>query len=148
MSLEQSSSPDQSAVLEMQVDQPCGQYIGHCKWFYNKLGYGFIVICSGDRKGQDIFVHHSGLNPLNSNFKTLFKGEYVQFNIVDGKNGLQAVDVTGINGGPLMCDNVTSSRGSFEGGARGRGTGVRRGTGRGGRRPGLLERTVSVSPQE
>lgn len=87
-----------------------GAYTGNTKWFNDKLGYGFITICDGDEKGKDIFVHHSGVKPLNSNYKTLRKGEYVQFNIINGMNGLQAVDVTGIKGGPLMCDYVTPSK--------------------------------------
>jgi cold shock CspA family protein len=87
-----------------------GQYTGQCKWFNDKLGYGFVTICSGDEKGKDIFVHHSGVKPLNSNYKTLRKGEYIQFNIINGMNGLQAVDVTGFGGGPLMCDFVSTKR--------------------------------------
>lgn len=95
-------------VIEAREDVPYGEYIGNCKWFNSKLGYGFIRVCTGDLKGTDIFVHHSGLKPLNSSFKTMYKGEYVHFNISDGRNGKQAIDVTGINGGPLMCDNVTT----------------------------------------
>lgn len=83
-----------------------GDVVGNCKWFNKKLGYGFITVYSGDKKGNNIFVHHSGIKPLNSHFKTLRKGEYVHFNIIDGQNGLQAIDVTGVCGGPLMCDNV------------------------------------------
>jgi cold shock CspA family protein len=88
------------------------KYIGQCKWFSDKLGYGFLTICDGDKKGTDIFSHHSGIKPLNSNYKTLKKGEYVEFGIVNGLNGLQAVNVTGINGGALMCDFVTSRKGA------------------------------------
>lgn len=86
------------------------KYVGQCKWFSDKLGYGFLTICEGDKKGTDIFAHHSGIKPLNSNYKTLKKGEYIQFSIVNGVNGLQAVNVTGINGGALMCDFVTSKK--------------------------------------
>jgi cold shock CspA family protein len=88
-----------------------GKYVGQCKWFNDMLGYGFVTICEGNDKGKDIFVHHSGIQPLNSNYKTLRKGEYLNFNIIKGMNGLQAVDVTGINGGPLMCDFVSVTRG-------------------------------------
>lgn len=95
---------------EVPESNTIGKYIGQCKWFNDKLGYGFTTVCNGEEKGKDIFVHHSGIKPLNSNYKTLKKGEYIQFNITNGLNGLQAVDVTGINGGPLMCDFVTTRR--------------------------------------
>ena len=87
-----------------------GSFTGNCKWFNNKIGYGFITVMDGEHKGKDIFVHHTGVCPKNSNFKTLTKGEYVSLNVTDGKNGLQAVDVTGVLGGPLMCDNVIVHR--------------------------------------
>ena len=91
-----------------------GEIIGNCKWFNKKLGYGFITCYTGEKRGVNIFVHHTGIKPLNSNFRTLRKGEYVNFNIIDGANGLQAVDVTGVCGGPLMCDNVEYRRASFD----------------------------------
>ena len=96
-------------VYEAREDTPYGNYVGNCKWFNSKLGYGFIRVCSGELRGVDIFVHHSGLKPLNSSFKTMFKGEYVHFNISEGRNGKQAIDVTGIYGGPLMCDNISTT---------------------------------------
>jgi cold shock CspA family protein len=87
--------------------KPFGSYMGNCKWFNKNLGYGFVTVIDGDMIGTDIFVHHSGIKPLNSNFKTLKKGEYIHFNVTSGSNGMQAIDVTGIMGGPLMCDNIT-----------------------------------------
>lgn len=96
-------------IVEEEVNSSkVGKYVGQCKWFNDLLGYGFVTVCDGDDKGKDIFVHHSGIMPLNSNYRTLKKGEYLNFDIVDGMNGLQAVHVTGINGGPLMCDFVSS----------------------------------------
>lgn len=81
------------------------EFVGQVKWFNDKLGYGFCMICSpGPDLGKDIFVHHSGINPSTSNYKTLRKGEYISFNVTEGKNGMQAVDVTGVYGGPLLCD--------------------------------------------
>ncbi len=93
-------------LVEVIEDKPFGDTIGNCKWFNKKLGYGFITVYTGEHKGMNIFTHHSGIKPLNSNFRTLKKGEYVHFNVGNGKNGIQAVDVTGIHGGPLMCDNI------------------------------------------
>ena len=81
-----------------------GSYVGQCKWFSDKLGYGFVTIHMGEDKGKDVFAHHSGIVPMNSTYRTLRKGEYINFNIVDGGHGLQAVDITGIDGGCLMCD--------------------------------------------
>ena len=95
-------------VMEIVDGNEYGEYIGNCKWFNKKLGYGFITVYTGEHKGKNIFVHHTGVKPLNSNFRTLRKGEYIHFNVESGKNGLQAVNVTGINGGPLMCDNLTT----------------------------------------
>lgn len=103
-------------VLEEVVEKEIsGSVVGQVKWFNDRLGFGFITINDGENRGKDIFVHHSGIKPANSNYKTLRKGEYVNFNVVKGLNGLQAVDVTGINGGPLMCDIVMGSRKIIEG---------------------------------
>jgi cold shock CspA family protein len=95
-------------VEEENGTKKVGKYVGQCKWFNDLLGYGFVTVCDGEDKGKDIFVHHSGIMPLNSNYRTLKKGEYLNFDIINGLNGLQAVHVTGIQGGPLMCDFVTS----------------------------------------
>ena len=100
---------DECVVVEEENGtKKVGKYVGQCKWFNDLLGYGFVTVCDGEDKGKDIFVHHSGIMPLNSNYRTLKKGEYLNFDIIDGMNGLQAVHVTGIQGGPLMCDFVTS----------------------------------------
>jgi cold shock CspA family protein len=92
-------------VDEYVADNEHGTLIGNCKWFNKKLGYGFITAYEGEHKGTNIFVHHSCIKPLNSTFRTLRKGEYVHFDVENGKNGLQAINVTGVLGGPLMCDN-------------------------------------------
>lgn len=104
------TAPPATVVMEVKESDSAGGYTGQCKWFNDKLGYGFVTICDGKDKGKDIFVHHSGIKPLNSNYKTLRKGEYIQFNVIDGMNGLQAVDVRGIGGGPLMCDFVSTRK--------------------------------------
>lgn len=100
-------------ITEVNTDKQFGDVIGCCKWFNKKLGYGFITVYSGEHKGNNIFVHHSGIQPLNSNFKTLKRGEYVSLSIIDGSNGIQAVDVKGVCGGPLMCDNIEINKPKF-----------------------------------
>jgi len=81
-----------------------GSTTGVCKWFNNKLGYGFVTVLDGDHANKDIFVHHSGIRPSFSVYKALLCGEYVQFDIVSGAKDIHAVNVTGIGGGSLMCD--------------------------------------------
>jgi CspA family cold shock protein len=99
------------AVLEEVVEKTNhGTYTGQVKWFSGSKGFGFVTINDGDQKGKDIFVHHSGIKPANSNYRTLQKGEYVNFNITNGQKGLQGIEITGINGGPLMCDIVMGTR--------------------------------------
>lgn len=82
------------------------QYTGQCKWFNNSYGYGFLTVVDGPDKGTDIFVHWEGIKPLNSLYKTLKKGEYVIFDVVESDKGKQAVNVRGICGGPLLCDHI------------------------------------------
>jgi CspA family cold shock protein len=103
------TSPD--IVMET-VDRPVGALTGNVKWFNQKIGYGFLTVQSeGDLKGKDIFCHHTGICPVNSKFRTLIKGEYINFDVEEGKNGIQAVNITGIGGGALMCDNNISYTG-------------------------------------
>lgn len=97
-------------VNEIKDEPVVGKYVGQCKWFNDRYGYGFITVTQGEYKGKDIFVHHSGIKPLNSIYKTLKKGEYINFNIVAGDHGQQAVDITGIGGGTLMCDVLPAPR--------------------------------------
>jgi cold shock CspA family protein len=81
--------------------------LGRVKWFNNKAGYGFITVTSGDKSGNDIFVHHSAINVESQQYKYLVQGEYVQFNLVsmkEGKHEFQASEVCGINSGKLMCE--------------------------------------------
>lgn len=81
--------------------------VGQVKWFNIKAGYGFITLSEGEHIGKDIFVHYSSLNVVNSQYRYLVQGEYVEFNLVklDGeKYEFHAVEVRGIKGGPIMCE--------------------------------------------
>jgi len=81
--------------------------LGRVKWFNNKAGYGFITVTDGPKSGSDIFVHHSVIVVSSEQYKYLVQGEYVQFKMVSTPGGVhecQAGDVSGINGGKLMCE--------------------------------------------
>ena len=69
---------------------------GTVKWFNTTKGFGFIM---GDEAGKDYFVHQSSVKM--EGFRFLEEGERVQFDIQNGDKGVQAVNVTGLNGTPL-----------------------------------------------
>ena len=99
-----------------------GSNLGQVKWFDNKLGYGFITVLNNEHSGKDVFVHQTNVHPAESEYRTLSKGEYVSLNVSTDEK-VQALDVTGVLGGTLRCDEP---RPVHRGG---------RGGGRGGRRP-------------
>lgn len=120
-------------------------FVGQVKWFNNRLGYGFITIVSeGARQNEDIFVHQQHITPKTSDYRTLHQGEYVSFQLgtadssAEGseaaKHVNQAVKVTGVFGGSLMCDQASTrapSQQPTEGGRKP----APRGPPRGGRPP-------------
>ena len=69
-----SSAPAQSV-------QGQGNFLGQVKWFNAKAGFGYITVMEGDRKGEDVFVHHSAINVSDRMYKYLVQGEYVGFAI-------------------------------------------------------------------
>jgi cold shock CspA family protein len=104
-----------------------GKFQGRVKWFNNKSGYGFITATvpitdgSTTSEAKDIFVHYSAIQsssqatpqpdqsqPSDRIYKYLVDGEYVEFlleYLSSGNHSMQAKEVTGINGGPLQCEN-------------------------------------------
>ena len=60
---------------------------GTVKWFYNQKGFGFI----SDEQGNDVFVHYSGIQ--SNGFKSLEEGQEVEFEVIEGQKGPQAVNV-------------------------------------------------------
>ena len=60
---------------------------GTVKWKKKKKGYGFI----SDEAGNDVFVHYSALNM--DGYKTLNEGQEVEFELVEGAKGAQALNV-------------------------------------------------------
>ena len=64
--------------------------VGKVKWFNNTKGFGFLE----QESGEDVFVHYTSIQA--EGFKTLEEGDEVEFEIVEGPKGLQAVNVNKI----------------------------------------------------
>ena len=60
---------------------------GKVKWFNAGKGYGFI--CGDD--GNEIFVHYSAI--VQDGYKTLEDDQLVEYDVVVGEKGPQAVNV-------------------------------------------------------
>lgn len=61
---------------------------GTVKFFNQSKGYGFIIV---DDTKQEVFVHANDLKGLS-----ITENDKVQFEIQEGKKGLNAVNVTKI----------------------------------------------------
>jgi CspA family cold shock protein len=59
---------------------------GKVKWFNTQKGYGFIV----QEDGTEIFVHFKDVEGGNGNLKD---NDEVEYEVEDGRKGLQAVQV-------------------------------------------------------
>ena len=106
------SSEQDTTVVPLSTLLP-DRLLGQVKWFNNKAGYGFITVNDGDFSGKDIFIHYSAIRVTNSQYKYLVQGEYVEFSLVksstDGHE-FQAIDISGVKGGALMCETRRNSR--------------------------------------
>jgi cold shock CspA family protein len=95
-----SSAPAQSAS---QSDN----FLGQVKWFNARAGFGYITVMDGERKGEDVFVHHSAINVADRMYKYLVQGEYVGFQIGKSQSNqheFQVETVGGLGEGKLMCE--------------------------------------------
>ena len=61
---------------------------GTVKWFSNSKGYGFI---SPDAGGGDVFAHFSAI--AMDGYRTLRRGQKVNFEITEGPKGLLAANI-------------------------------------------------------
>ncbi|WP_260249807.1 transcription antiterminator/RNA stability regulator CspE [Morganella morganii] len=64
---------------------------GSVKWFNESKGFGFITPADGSK---DVFVHFSAIR--GDNFRTLYEGQNVTFNVEDGAKGPSAASVVGL----------------------------------------------------
>ena len=97
---------------------------GRVKWFNNKTGFGFITALTDSesvKEGSDVFVHHSAVKVSQEQYRYLVQGEYVEFVLsklksseastdAAPKHEYQAVDVSGVKGGKLICETRWESR--------------------------------------
>jgi CspA family cold shock protein len=61
---------------------------GTVKWWNDSKGYGFIA-CEGHPEG--IFAHYTAIQ--TEGFKTLAEDQAVQFDLLDGPKGPQAMNI-------------------------------------------------------
>ena len=68
---------------------------GRVRWFDAAKGYGFLAA----EDGGDVFLPSSA---LPAGVTTLRKGTKVEFSVVEGRKGPQAMDLTVLAAGPSM----------------------------------------------
>jgi len=97
---------------------------GVVKWFSFKSGYGFIAI---DNSDEEVFVHSSAVVTLRKVFCVLHENDQVEFDVIQGSKGLEAIAVTGHGGKRIgrvrPGDRYPPNRGDIEGKGRGAGGG-------------------------
>lgn len=69
---------------------------GMIKWFNNEKGYGFIE----GEDGEDIFVHYSAIK--QDGYKSLYEGQVVDYELLETKKGLQAINVKEVSKATIL----------------------------------------------
>jgi CspA family cold shock protein len=75
-----------AAFVKLEIDMTT--QTGTVKWFNEGKGFGFIA---PDNGGADLFAHFSEIK--GSGFKTLAEAQRVEFEVTQGKKGLQASNI-------------------------------------------------------
>ena len=89
------------------------QNTGTVKWFDGEKGYGFI---RPDDGGEDLFVHHTGI--AGGGFKSLDEGEKVTYEMVRGRKGMQAENVSRVSSEQSPVRKTLTVPGEVEAAAR------------------------------
>ncbi|XP_063781241.1 Y-box-binding protein 1-like [Pseudophryne corroboree] len=85
---------------------------GQVLWFSATRGYGFIRRTDTKRT---IYVHYTGIQKTHQNnyFRSLGSGEWVEFELTNGKRGVKAINVTGPNGVPVQGNRHARERNRY-----------------------------------
>jgi len=102
---------DVENVSQVQGEEKYGKqtYTARVKWFNRTAGWGFVSLTSSaeEHNNDDVFVHWKSLDVGNEQYKYLVNGEYIHLKInytPEGEHSYQASNVTGVDGGKLMCE--------------------------------------------
>lgn len=82
--------------------------IGSVTWFDSKKGYGFVKVLTPnhEKNGSDIFIHFSSIQVNDNEYKVVYPGEYIEFDLSGSDNDrLCCTNVTGLYGGDLLTQN-------------------------------------------
>lgn len=107
------SNDDTTSSMPNAGNNSSDRLTGRVKWFNNRAGFGFVTVLEGEKKDEDIFVHHSGIVVNSEQYKYLVQGEYVSFALRESDNQehpYQAGDVKGVFSGWLMCETRNANR--------------------------------------
>jgi CspA family cold shock protein len=66
--------------------------VGTVKWFNADKGYGFIA----SDGGEDVFVHFTAIQMTG--YRSLSEGQVVEFDVEQGRKGVQAANVRVLEG--------------------------------------------------
>ncbi len=80
------------------------QIMGTVRWFNPSKGYGFL----GRDGGADVFVHYTAIQ--DGDFRSMKEGEPVSFEITEGVQGPQAVQVHRLERVPQVGVDVRTAR--------------------------------------